>query len=219
MDTTKSLNNDMQQKLSIILGKKRLQLLLKSLPDNKDAFLEELIDLAYEKSRQREDKISSLKQDIIDYERMHMCTKSSKCKYKSSVFDKLDISDCMSRMMKAHIIYLGRQRQCKFNTSQDLSIYALKQVSNRSDKEIQKIFNMPEKTYNARSNKLITEYIPYIVNVAKVVASDAFGKVNDTNVLYILRTFLPVVITECMTNDDISNVAESMLQNYNNTKS
>lgn len=183
---------------------------------------ETLVDVLCGVIEKKEKKIDSLKKDLKAYDKVKICTKAGKCKYKSNSIDSIDVADVISRMMKSHFIILRNSKitKGKYTINDDLLIY-MQLVSGMNPTAVFNAMSgvpmMSQCAYCRRIKVLKEEYFPKILQCARNVALEVYGKDKLAYTSHILSMFLQCIIPAHVTNDMVSDAVAAIIVEVSNS--
>lgn len=214
-----------REKLEYILGRKKFKSV--SLPDIDD----DLLDILYNRFKNKDKKIKSLRKENDQYSDMKLCTKKGGCKHSVGSLlsnPKIDKSfsimntEAFERVMRAHFILDNRRPTSKYTISDEFTIFALSCIFNEEKAlEYARNIGMSKKTMISHQQYMTTDFIPkitsYVSNICgdEIMVMQFFEPIRILNTKFLCGEYIKTVTGYAYNDEDIDKITNEMLRLLN----
>lgn len=219
-----------KEKLEYILGKKRFS----NLKHNSDSLVEkiddDLLDIIYDRFKNKDKKIKSLRKENDRYSDMRLCTKKGGCKHaigeitpsvkESEKFDILS-TNAFNRLMRAHFIVVEQRKDSKYSIRQDMILFSISTTSGeKAAVEYAKTLGMSKKTFVVHQKYMEEGFIPHIVSCMIAILDDLVAdlkisnSVKTANLMYLCDEYLETITGCALSEEATVTVINRMLELY-----
>lgn len=223
-----------KEKLEYILGKKRFNNLKHDSDSLVDKISDDLLDIIYDRFKNKDKKIKTLKKENDRYSDMRLCTKKGGCKHAIGEItpsvkenNKFDIisTNAFNRVMRAHFIIVEKRKDSKYSIRQDMILFSINATSGeKAAFELAKTFGMSKKTFIAHQKYMEEGFIPHMVSSIVSICDDLTAdlKVSEliktSNIMYLCDEYLETITGCALTESAMGTVINHMLDLYNKHK-